>query len=219
MWSSSGPHFRVHNLDPKMGSTIGEFRCCPQMFCKQICDPSAWTWMSTHLFLSVRPKAACYCRGPSIAAWSFFGPVLGAIMKQVCWHSRKTEDICPMWDLNFKAQVVWGQVGEDKGCVWAKLCVTKCVWESCVKRCVITSCVCVCKLCEDKLVRRRGEAVEGGGGIQNHKNPTQRFLWQLHWLRLQWPPPWMDSNLLPSPVLRLCARLAIPFHCNKSYYF
>ena len=28
-------------LDPKMGSAIGEFRCCPQMFCKQICDPAA----------------------------------------------------------------------------------------------------------------------------------------------------------------------------------
>ena len=28
-------------LDPKMGSAIGEFRCCLQMFCKQICDPAA----------------------------------------------------------------------------------------------------------------------------------------------------------------------------------
>ena len=28
-------------LDPKMGSAIGEFRCCPQIFCKQICDPAA----------------------------------------------------------------------------------------------------------------------------------------------------------------------------------
>ena len=47
-------------LDPKMGSAIGEFRCCPQMFCKQICDPAAWTWMSTHTFFSfcvTRPLA------------------------------------------------------------------------------------------------------------------------------------------------------------------
>ena len=47
-------------LDPKMGSAIGEFRCCPQMFCKQICDPAAWTWMSTHTFFSLcvpRPLA------------------------------------------------------------------------------------------------------------------------------------------------------------------
>ena len=28
-------------LDPKMGSPIGEFRCCPHMLCKQICDPAA----------------------------------------------------------------------------------------------------------------------------------------------------------------------------------
>ena len=28
-------------LDPKMGSAIGEFRCCPHMLCKQICDPAA----------------------------------------------------------------------------------------------------------------------------------------------------------------------------------
>ena len=28
-------------LDPKMGSAIGEFRFCPHMLCKQICDPAA----------------------------------------------------------------------------------------------------------------------------------------------------------------------------------
>ena len=47
-------------LDPKMRSAIGEFRCCPQMFCTQICDPAAWTWMSTHTFFSLcvpRPLA------------------------------------------------------------------------------------------------------------------------------------------------------------------
>ena len=40
-------------LDPKMGSAIGEFRCCPHMLCKQICDPAAWTWMSTPPFFSL----------------------------------------------------------------------------------------------------------------------------------------------------------------------
>ena len=40
-------------LDPKMGSAIGEFRCCPHMLCKQIRDPAAWTWMSTHTFFSL----------------------------------------------------------------------------------------------------------------------------------------------------------------------
>ena len=28
-------------LEPKMGQPSEEFRCCPQMFCKQICDPAA----------------------------------------------------------------------------------------------------------------------------------------------------------------------------------
>ena len=29
------------DLDPKVGSAIGEFCCCPQRFCKQICDALA----------------------------------------------------------------------------------------------------------------------------------------------------------------------------------
>ena len=40
-------------LDPKMGSAIGDFRCCPHMLCKQICDPAARTWMLTHTFFSL----------------------------------------------------------------------------------------------------------------------------------------------------------------------
>ena len=55
-------------LDPKMGSAIGEFRCCPQMFCKDLRPSSLNMNVNTYLFLFVRPKAACYCRGPSIAA-------------------------------------------------------------------------------------------------------------------------------------------------------
>ena len=35
-------------LDPKMGSVIGEFRCCPHVLCKQICDSAAW--ISTQTF-------------------------------------------------------------------------------------------------------------------------------------------------------------------------
>ena len=81
-------------LDPKMGSAIGEFRCCPQMFCKQICDPAAWTWMSTHTF------SLCASQGRLLLSRSlyrshvlstFFSPVFGAMMKQVCWHSRRSE--------------------------------------------------------------------------------------------------------------------------------
>ena len=83
-------------LDPKMGSAIGEFRCCPQMFCKQICDPAAWTWMSTHTF------SLCASQGRLLLSRSlyrshvlstFFGPVLGAMMKQVCWHSGRSEAV------------------------------------------------------------------------------------------------------------------------------
>ena len=73
-------------LDPKMGSAIGEFRCCPHMLCKQICDPAAWTWMSTHtFFLFVRPKSGCYCQGPFIAA--MFWPLFWALF-QGPWWSR-----------------------------------------------------------------------------------------------------------------------------------
>ena len=83
-------------LDPKMGSAIGEFRCCPQMFCKQICDPAAWTWMSTHTC------SLCASQGRLLLSRSlyrshvlstFFGPVLGAMMKQVCWHSGRSEAV------------------------------------------------------------------------------------------------------------------------------
>ena len=57
-------------LDPKMGSAIGEFRCCPQRDVLQAdLQPSSLNMnVNTYLFHFVRPKAACYCRGPSIAA-------------------------------------------------------------------------------------------------------------------------------------------------------
>ena len=41
------------SLDPKVGSAIGEFRCCPQMFLQTDCNPAAWTWISTHTFFSL----------------------------------------------------------------------------------------------------------------------------------------------------------------------
>ena len=55
-------------LDPILGSIFGpkngvsyrRISLLPQMFCKQICDPAAWTWMSTHTFFSLcvpRPLA------------------------------------------------------------------------------------------------------------------------------------------------------------------
>ena len=81
-------------LDPKMVSAIGEFRCCPQMFCKQICDPAAWTWMSTHTFSLCASQGRLllsrFLYGSHVLS-TFFGPVLGAMIQQVCWHSRRSE--------------------------------------------------------------------------------------------------------------------------------
>ena len=64
-------------LDPKMGSAIGEFRCCPHMLCKQICDPAAWTWMSTHTFFSLcvpSPVATVKVPLSQPCFDNFFGP-------------------------------------------------------------------------------------------------------------------------------------------------
>ena len=95
MWSNSGPHFGVHIWTQKWGQPSENFfRCCPQMFCKQICDPAAWTWMSTHTFFSLcvpRPLATVEVPLSQPCFEHFFSPVLGAMMKQVCWHSRRSE--------------------------------------------------------------------------------------------------------------------------------
>ena len=37
---------------PKNGVSYRRI-CCPHILCKQICDPAAWTWMSTHIFFSL----------------------------------------------------------------------------------------------------------------------------------------------------------------------
>ena len=57
-------------LDPKMGSAIGEFlSLLPANVLQADLRPSSLNMnVNTYLFLFVRPKAACYCRGPSIAA-------------------------------------------------------------------------------------------------------------------------------------------------------
>ena len=49
------------DLDPKVESAIGEFCCCPQRFCKQICDALV------------------------------FGSCFGSHVKQACWHSRRSK--------------------------------------------------------------------------------------------------------------------------------
>ena len=82
-------------LDLKMESAIGEFRCLPaNVLQARICDPADWTWMSTHTFFSLcvpRPLATVEVPLSQPCFEHFFGPVLGAMMKQVCWHSRRSE--------------------------------------------------------------------------------------------------------------------------------
>ena len=47
--------FWVHIWTQKMGSAIGEFRCCPHMLCKQICDPGSLNMnVNSYLFLFVQ---------------------------------------------------------------------------------------------------------------------------------------------------------------------
>ena len=91
MWSNSGPQFWVPYLDPKMGSAIGEFRCCPQMLCRFA------TLQLEHEFQHI-PFCLCASQVRLLLSRSlyrshvlttFLGPVLGAMMKQVCWHSRR----------------------------------------------------------------------------------------------------------------------------------
>ena len=98
-----------------MGSAIGEFCCCPQMFCKRVCEPAAWTWMSFFflrfgrfalgtvltiawtwmstqtVFFSCVPSSSCYCRGPFMAAmfvplfWTLFRGHEKACL--ICWQA------------------------------------------------------------------------------------------------------------------------------------
>ena len=56
-------------LDPKMGSAIGEFRCCPAHVVQADLRPCSLNMnVNSYLFLFVRPKSGCYCQGPFIAA-------------------------------------------------------------------------------------------------------------------------------------------------------
>ena len=80
-------------LNPKMGSAIGEFRCCPQMFCKQICTEQL-EHECQHIPFSTlcvpRPLATVEVPLSQPCFEHFFRPCFrGSMMKQVCWHSRR----------------------------------------------------------------------------------------------------------------------------------
>ena len=79
------------DLDPKVRSAIGQCGSCPPMFCKQMCDALACAWMLTYVFFLARPKLLLVqwrSRYGCHVFTTFLDPVLGAMMKQVCWHSR-----------------------------------------------------------------------------------------------------------------------------------
>ena len=81
---------------PKNKVSYGRISLLPQMFCTQICDPAAWTWMSIHIFFSLcvpSPVATTVEVSLSPPGFDhFFGsPCLRAMMKQVCWHLRRFE--------------------------------------------------------------------------------------------------------------------------------
>ena len=99
MWSNSGPLFWGPDLDPKMGSdldpkmrsAIGQCGSCPPMFCKQMCDALAWAWQLTHVFFPLGPTVLRVQWRSLYGCHVFttcFDPVLGAMMKQVRWHSK-----------------------------------------------------------------------------------------------------------------------------------
>ena len=76
------------DLDPKVGSAIGDFLLLPaEVLQANLRRTSMSVSVNTLLFLSVLPTL--YSRAHVSAG--FLDPVLGAMMKQVCWHSRRSK--------------------------------------------------------------------------------------------------------------------------------
>ena len=81
------------DLDPKVGPAIGEVCCCPQRFCEADLRRTSMSVSVNTCFLSLCvPLVSCTVQSRSLSgrhvSTSFLDPVLGAMMKQVCWHSR-----------------------------------------------------------------------------------------------------------------------------------
>ena len=89
-------------LDPKMGSAIGEFRCCPAK-----CFASRFATQQLEHECQHIPFSMCASQGRLLLSRSlyrshvlstFFGPVLGAMMKQVFVGIRgapRLTEACP----------------------------------------------------------------------------------------------------------------------------
>ena len=74
MWSNSGPHFGVHIWTQKWGQPSENFVAARKCFATRFATQQLEHECQHIPFLFVRPKAACYCRGLSIAAmfWALF---------------------------------------------------------------------------------------------------------------------------------------------------
>ena len=94
MWSNSGPHFGVHIWTQKWGQPSENFVAARKCFASRFA-----TQQLEHECQHI-PFSLCASQGRLLLSRSlyrshvlstFFDPVLGAMMKQVCWHSRRSE--------------------------------------------------------------------------------------------------------------------------------
>ena len=94
MWSNSGPHFGVHMWTQKWGQQSENFVAARKCFASRFA-----TQQLEHECQHI-PFSLCASQGRLLLSRSlyrshvlstFFSPVLGAMMKQVCWHSRRSE--------------------------------------------------------------------------------------------------------------------------------
>ena len=94
MWSNSRPHFGVHIWTQKWGQPSENFVAARKCFASRFA-----TQQLEHECQHI-PFSLCASQGRLLLSRSlnrshvlntFFGPVLGAMMKQVCWHSRRSE--------------------------------------------------------------------------------------------------------------------------------
>ena len=94
MWSNSGPHFGVHIWTQKWGQPSENFVAARKCFASRFA-----TQQPEHECQHI-PFSLCASQGRLLLSRSlyrshvlntFFGPVLEAMMKQVCWHSRRSE--------------------------------------------------------------------------------------------------------------------------------
>ena len=80
---------------PKNGSAIGEFRCCPHHVVQADLRPCSLNMnVNSYLFLFVPAQVRLLLSRSlyrSHVLTTFLGPVLGAMMKQVCWHSSRSK--------------------------------------------------------------------------------------------------------------------------------